>query len=391
VSCLYKDFVKTLCESENLIDIAPLGKATQSSLSQWSKPDDAQRAVMNMGDVSFAFHTNKEQNPWWELTFNEPMFVEYIILHNRKERILQERCRKLMVEIFDGKEYTRIYQGELLFGVEPNGLPLILPCKYQIERIKITLLGDEYFHLSKVNVLVNADKYKNRSIKISYGEDNPDKIFYVIRIPQGNTVGLFAIILDNLTHITYAVKNEYIPIVDLKNVKNQYSDGQSNAWELFFEQPMGYTLDDIATSKNIILSSLWRKQEAYPINPWNIYFQQNKDKFLVFKDIYKKCIKFNQNTLEYIQTDLNAVFQNGRRVLGVLCRGTDYVLKKPKYHAIQPDPIDVIKKAKEVMKKYNCSHIYLATEDEHIYELFKLCFEDTLLTNKQKRFTGAEL
>jgi hypothetical protein len=204
-------------------------------------------------------------------------------------------------------------------------------------------------------------------------------------------MGLFSIILTNLTHITYAIKNRYVPVIDLKTVKNPYCNGQNNAWELFFEQPMGYTLDDIATSKNIILSNLNRIHEIYPIRWKDIYFKQNKGEFLSFKDTYKKYIKFNQNTLGYMQTDLNVVFQDGRRVLGVLCRGTDYTLKKPKDHPIQPDPIDVIKKAKEVMKEYNCSHIYLATEDEHIYELFKLCFEDILLTNRQKRFIHTEL
>ncbi|MDR1460641.1 MAG: hypothetical protein LBI78_03270 [Campylobacteraceae bacterium] len=143
-----------LCESENLTDIAPLGKATQSSLSQWSKPDDAQRAVTELGGVNFAFHTNKEQNPWWELTLDKPRFIEYIILHNRKD-ICQERSRKLTVEVFNGKEYIKIYQGDLLFDSEPNGLPLILPYKYpsKIERIKITSLINDYFHLSKVNIL----------------------------------------------------------------------------------------------------------------------------------------------------------------------------------------------------------------------------------------------
>ncbi|MDR3177342.1 MAG: hypothetical protein LBT96_00005, partial [Campylobacteraceae bacterium] len=137
-----------------LTDIASLGKAMQSSLSKWSKPNDAQRAVMDIGDVNFAFHTNKEQNPWWELALDKPRYVQYIILHNRKGAY-QEKCRKLMVEIFDGKEYIKIYQGDLLFDAEPNGLPLILPYKYsrKIERVKITSLLNEYFHLLKVNVL----------------------------------------------------------------------------------------------------------------------------------------------------------------------------------------------------------------------------------------------
>ncbi|MDR2789430.1 MAG: hypothetical protein LBB59_00405 [Campylobacteraceae bacterium] len=151
------NIVKNLCETENLTDIAPLGKASQSSLSKWSKPDDAQRAVMDMGGggVNFAFHTDKEQNPWWELTLSEPRFVEYIILHNRKD-MCKEKARKLKIEVFYGNEYHAIYEGDLLFDAEPNGLPLILPYKYpqKIERIKITSQINEYFHLSKVNVLV---------------------------------------------------------------------------------------------------------------------------------------------------------------------------------------------------------------------------------------------
>ncbi|MDR1555188.1 MAG: hypothetical protein LBS39_04080 [Campylobacteraceae bacterium] len=154
------NITKSLCETENLTDIAPLGKATQSSMSQWSKPDDAQRAVMDI-NVNFAFHTNKEQNPWWELTLDKPRLVEYIILHNRKD-MCQEKSRKLTVEIFNGKECIKIYEGDLLFSSEPNGLPLILPCKYPqtIERIKITSLINEYFHLSKVNVLAVKKKEK---------------------------------------------------------------------------------------------------------------------------------------------------------------------------------------------------------------------------------------
>jgi hypothetical protein len=40
-------FTKDLCDKELLVDVAPLGKAAQSSLSKWSKPDDAQRAVID--------------------------------------------------------------------------------------------------------------------------------------------------------------------------------------------------------------------------------------------------------------------------------------------------------------------------------------------------------
>ncbi|MDR3178225.1 MAG: hypothetical protein LBT96_04495 [Campylobacteraceae bacterium] len=74
----------------------------------------------------------------------------------------QEKSRKLTVEVFDGKEYIKIYRGDLLFDAEPNGLPLILPCRYhqKAERIKVTALTNNYFHLSRVNVLVIKKKKK---------------------------------------------------------------------------------------------------------------------------------------------------------------------------------------------------------------------------------------
>ncbi|MDR2082023.1 MAG: hypothetical protein LBP54_09120, partial [Campylobacteraceae bacterium] len=110
--------------------------------------------------------TDKEQNPWWELTLDKPRFVEYIILHNRKD-MCKEKARKLTVEVFYNEKYHVIYQGDLLFDTEPNGLPLILPYKYheKIERIKITSQINEYFHLSKVNVL-SAERVLNEAEKV---------------------------------------------------------------------------------------------------------------------------------------------------------------------------------------------------------------------------------
>ena len=71
------------------------------------------------------------------------------------------------------------------------------------------------------------------------------------------------------------------------------------------------------------------------------------------------------------------------KVLGVLCRGTDYLYKKPIGELIQPDPSNVIKKVKKIVvnKKYN--KIYLATEDKKVFERFKKEFGEKLLPNFQ--------
>ncbi|MDR3177344.1 MAG: hypothetical protein LBT96_00015 [Campylobacteraceae bacterium] len=51
----------------------------------------------------------------------------------------------------------------MLFDAEPNGLPLILPCKIfkKIKLIKIMSQTNDYFHLSKVNVLTYILKIRD--------------------------------------------------------------------------------------------------------------------------------------------------------------------------------------------------------------------------------------
>jgi hypothetical protein len=188
----FSNFVDNLCKKELLVDIAPLGTAKQSSLSKWSKPNDAQRAVQN-GEWNFAFHTNKEEKPWWELTLDIPRFVEYIVIHNRKDAC-QERSRKLSVEVFDGEKYYQVYQGDLLFGSKPNSLPLVLPVKYskKIEKIKITLQANEYLHLSRVNVLISPPPTSSKKINVCIlGTSNAVmKDGYVIGAAKDNTLNI---------------------------------------------------------------------------------------------------------------------------------------------------------------------------------------------------------
>ena len=61
-------------------------------------------------------------------------------------------------------------------------------------------------------------------------------------------------------------------------------------------------------------------------------------------------------------------------MLGILARGTDYVAARPKGHPIQPEPCQIIAKAEEILEKYSCDGIYLATEDQDIYERLQEAF-----------------
>ncbi|GMO40352.1 MAG: hypothetical protein Ta2B_20240 [Termitinemataceae bacterium] len=240
-------------------------------------------------------------------------------------------------------------------------------------------------------VLYLADKIWKRERRVSFGNENPDKTFYIIKcgIKTIEGAGVFGMVEYVLGHIDYALKRAWIPVVDFQNINNQYLEpaflGKENAWEYFFMQPMAYTLKDIEHSKNIVISI----RSAWPGK--NYVIQQdllvkNKNYLKHYKDLFVKYIKYTNSMQEYLDSEYKRILDGKGRVLGVLCRGTDYVLHSPPSHPIQPDAIEVIKKAEVVMKEQNCSFVYIATESQENYNLFKNHFGEKLLDSGQKRF-----
>lgn len=231
-----------------------------------------------------------------------------------------------------------------------------------------------------INRLVIRSKEREKSV--SYGNENPDKTFFVIRRNAPNA-GLYSFVLTNLGWIKYAVDKGYIPVVDMQSFYNTYLThdqvGKINAWEYYFEQPCGYLLDDIRRSKHIILSSINAPQEA-PLTG----VEKNPETLQAWRAFAQQYLRFspkvNQRVLEQ-----KKIFE-GHKVLGVLCRGTDYIGQRPKGHPVQPTAELVIQKAKDVMKKAECDLIYLATEDSEIFRKFQQAFGSNLLFNSNERY-----
>jgi hypothetical protein len=234
---------------------------------------------------------------------------------------------------------------------------------------------------------------KNGQRKVSYGKENPGKTFYVVAINR-NKGGLFWIILVNFSHVYYALSKNFIPFIDMQNYENQYLDTsllhKENSWEYYFEQPAtgkNYSLESIYNSKHVILSNKTDvSHEYYTISDDDIYNKENKERLLYARKLFQEYIKFNKKTKEHLDNERDLFIGKGERVLGVLCRGTDYINKKPPGHLVQPEPDEVIKKAEDIIREYSCSYIYLATEDQDIYDLFEARFGKKLLANRQKRF-----
>lgn len=229
---------------------------------------------------------------------------------------------------------------------------------------------------------------------LSYGDENPDKVFYIIG--RDNMIaGAWSLINTVLMHLCFAEEHGYIPVIDMMNYKNQYtleSDfGRINFWEKVFIQPAGYSLEDISKSRNIIKCS----SELCPDIKYNTSDGSNiwedKEKIDLFRRVYKKYIIYNDRTQRYLDSQVEKYLGNAKNVIGVLCRGTDFLVNKPTGHEVQPDPEVVLNDVRNEFAKGGYDSVFLATEDQDIQDLFYNEFKDRLLFVDQVRIRKTEM
>ncbi len=214
---------------------------------------------------------------------------------------------------------------------------------------------------------------------------------YVVIKRYGDHLGLFSYVITNIGNINKVIQEGKIPVIDMQTYPNAYLEegevGLKNAWEFFFEQPMNISLKDIEGKK-------WEELTSVPRNRPNdsMSFFLNKKKRDYWKKIAQKYIRLNYGTRKVIEKEERNLFGKDRkdRVLGVLCRGTDYVQLKPFRHPVQPTAEEVIEKAKKVMKRRKCQKLFLATEDEEILKKFQKAFGKKLIYSNQKRFSNTK-
>ena len=222
-----------------------------------------------------------------------------------------------------------------------------------------------------------------------YGSENPDKTIYVIRLSNPKA-GLFSILNTVLEKIMYAVDKGYYPVVDMMNYQSSYlADGdlgRENAWDYYFE-PFGdgtVSLESAYKSKNVILSSLYATEKNYHFDAY-LSLQSESDEYKKIKKYFANYIKIREElTSKYDKICSELI--GDKKVVGVLCRGTDYISLKPYAHPIQPGISDVIKKVDEFISKHGCTHVYLSTEDENIVKIFRETYKDKLLVYPRSYF-----
>ena len=158
-----------------------------------------------------------------------------------------------------------------------------------------------------------------REKRVSFGEKNKNKTFYVIRPYTDSNEGLMSLLLNVCRHIIYAEKKGYIPVVDFKNYKTQYKDErETNIWEDYFEPISDYSLDEVYDSKKVILCGLKPTREK--IFEPEVRF--DREQIEIARRIVKSYIRINERVREkVIEEECNIDTRNS---IGVYLRGTDY-------------------------------------------------------------------
>lgn len=168
-----------------------------------------------------------------------------------------------------------------------------------------------------------------------------------------------------ISHMLYELANGRLP----------YINDRFRVWTDFFEQPFE-TAESRPETVNTKKECLYR--------PWFVPYCKTVTR--VWIKLFQEFARFNPETAAYIQAECDQLLTPGRKVLGVLCRGTDYVNTQPKNHPKQPDPGEMIAVCRKWIKKYRYDAIYLATEEERLLRLFQEAFPGMILENKRSYY-----
>lgn len=221
------------------------------------------------------------------------------------------------------------------------------------------------------------------------GLKNQDKAIYVIT-ENGDGWGYFAEFRAMLCKLLYADRMGFYPYIYWGNsflyADEKKQNETSNAFEYFFRQLNGITLEEVkesymvAYSKSaeaVMIEQEFRKDESYSIS----------DELLKkLGNIYNKYIDLNLEVEQKLKGEYCELLGKGK-ILGVHFRGTDY--KKsydihPVFVQVQ-DEIDVVS---ELFEKGGYDKIFLATDESVAVEEFERKFGEDKVFYYQDTFRG---
>lgn len=223
----------------------------------------------------------------------------------------------------------------------------------------------------------------------SFGEKNADREIVILDYACDDE-GLGSIAKCTFAHFMWLTRGGYVPVMNLSKLPNQYlaAEGE-NMWEYFFEPVTSVSVEEAYQSRHVYVASendiSWCD---FHINP----YQRTYMKAFENSEEFRRIIRINQETKQHIERKMPKEIRDGKRVLGVVARGTDFrnaaAVKTNKTWRENVVEIDrLIEACCHYKKKYNYDYVYVATEDQEYFDKFKNCFGESLLSISQKRVT----
>lgn len=206
----------------------------------------------------------------------------------------------------------------------------------------------------------------------SFGEKNPDKVFYVIyRTPF--EAGFFSNIFFALGHLKLIEGMDVIPVVDFQNFKTFYNNdtpinGTENSWEYYFEQLSPYSLEEVYQSKHVLFCD-----GQYP---HSVQFQPGEEyKYLL------KTFKLKSHVQKAV-SQYDELFENNK-VLGIHFRGKDMNIFPG--HPFGPTIKQMFRYTDEIIEKYSIDKIFLATNETDYFNAFNKRYKDRVVSINELR------
>ncbi len=148
----------------------PPGSGKPATVPTWA---DAAGAVDGVKNGKYAFHTDKEPNPWWQVDLGSPTEIARIVVYNRLDYQpgLHNADNLRILVSHNGKQWKEVYdnQGKHFGGVS-GGRPLEVKFpeserKSQFVRLQIPSKNPIWFHLDEVEVYGRDAPKKNLALK----------------------------------------------------------------------------------------------------------------------------------------------------------------------------------------------------------------------------------
>ncbi len=201
----------------------------------------------------------------------------------------------------------------------------------------------------------------------SFGEANPEHIFYVI-YREGNGAGFFSNVFHVLGHLMLAEKLGITPVVDMKHFPTVYNEREPindtfNAWEYYFTQPAGFSLDDVYRSRHVAFCD--------GKSHWHVYY----DNALAIS-LAQRFLRVLAPIREEVEGFYKEFFL-GKTVLGVHFRGQE--MKVAPDHPACPTVEQMLTRTRILLAAYPIDAIFLVTEEQAYLDAYRAAFGDMVL------------